>query len=91
MKDGDIIRNDIDRADLLEVLSDFYGTHDLEQISFFLKRDLKDSTKFNRLFEYIGYDEKEFFYLGAIYFIDIFNKATIKHVKRILSERRKNI
>jgi hypothetical protein len=91
MKDGDIIRNDIDRAHLLEKLEDFYGTGNLEHISVFLKRDIKDLKRFNRMIEFVGFDVDEFFFCCAHYFLEIFNKATLKHVKRVLSERRDDL
>ena len=86
MRHGDIIRNDIDRAELLKQLESFYGTSNVEQIGRFLKRDLKDEKRFKRLFEYIGFDVDEFFYCCAQHFFDIFNKATIRHIKRIMNE-----
>lgn len=87
MRDGDIIRNDIDRKVLLRKLEDFYGTNNLEHIATFLKRDIKDIKRFNRMIEYVGFDVDEFFFCCAHYFLEIFNKATLKHVKRVLSDR----
>jgi len=91
MKDGDVIRSGIDREKLLGYLESFYGTSNHEQIAVFMKRDLKDSAKFNRLMEYVGFDEEEFFFCCAQHFYEIFNKATLKHIKRIMNERRGNI
>lgn len=91
MKDGDVIRNGIDRKHLLTQLESFYGTSNLEHMATFLKRDLKDLKRFNRLIEFIGFDIEEFFFCVAPYFLEIFNKPTIKHVKRVLNEREADI
>ena len=86
MKNGDIIRNDIDRTELISQLESFYGTSNIDQMAIFLKRDLKDGKRFKRLMEYIGFSTEEFFYYCAQHFFEIFNKATIRHIKRIMNE-----
>ena len=63
----------------------------MEHIAVFLKRDIKDLKRFNRMIEFVGFDVDEFFFCCAHYFFEIFNKATIKHVKRVLDERRDDL
>ena len=84
MNSHDSILTEIDRKVLVARLREYYGTHCMDQLALMVKRDLKDVNKMRSLIEAMGFDDEEFFYhMGGLFF-EVFNKMTIKKIKKNL-------
>ena len=84
MNSHDKVMTEIDRKVLVERLKEYYGTHFMDQLALMVKRDLKDVNKMRALIDAMGFDDEEFFYhMGGLFF-EVFNKMTIKKIKKNL-------
>lgn len=81
MSGYDDVCAEVDKRQLLDKLYEYYGTHSLDNMSFMIKRDLKDPKKMRSLIDHVGFDDIDFFRYMATIFIEIFNKMTIKKVR----------
>lgn len=81
------IHVDIDKKKLITCLYGYYGldmTVELEELGKLVKADLKNKQRMRRLFDHLNYTPEEFFYHAATVFSGIFNKMTVKRIRKNL-------